>query len=147
MKNWVWPGDEASISQLKYYIHHCFIKQSTCTCTRPLHLISDFDCGISNICISGAVHEELTRAFEKTKRAALKSKDSRTDSTFTLSSLNQNYRHYRQQRCDIVGEFASSISSELVAQSAQIDLDNSMENFKVHVCKLNIHVQYMYMYM
>ena len=98
------------------------------------------------MCILGAVHEELTKAFEKTKRAlraALKSRDTQTNSTLTLSSLNQNYHHHRQQKCNVISEFASSISSEVVAQSAQIDLDNSMGNFKV--CKLNIQCMYIHM--
>ena len=116
----------------------CVIKNSYTMCRFiHVHVLNGyirFQTLIVVLCIIGAVHEELTRAFEKTKRtlrAELKSKDTQTNSTLSLSSLNQNSHHRQWQRCNVIGEFASSISSEVVAQSAQIDLDNSMENFKV----------------
>lgn len=74
--------------------------------------------------------------FEKTKRAvkaSLKSEDTRTNSTLPLSSPNQNRQ---RQRCDLIGRFASSISTEVAAQSAEIDLDSSIERFKVCVCEI-----------
>ena len=83
---------------------------------------------------TGIAHEELTKAFEKTKRAlkaVLKSKDMQMNDT--ISSLNHQHHHWRQQqRCDVISTFASSISNE-VAQSKHVDLDSSMEHFKV--CK------------
>ena len=75
----------------------------------------------------GIVHEELSKAFEKTKRtlkAALKVKDSQTNIT---SSLNQR----GGQRCDMIGRFASNVSSKEAAQSPEVDLDSSMKIIKV----------------
>lgn len=101
-----------------------------------LILVAHLDNFLGLYICTGIVHEELTKTFEKTKRAlkaALKSKDMQRNGT--LSSLNH---HHGQQRCDLIGAFASSISTE-AAQSTQVDLDSSMEQFRVRVCK------YMYM--
>ena len=82
---------------------------------------------------AGIVHEGLTRVFEKTKRAvkaAMKSKDTQTNSTLPLSFPDQNQQ---RQRFDLIGQFASSISTKVAAQSAEIDLDSSIGRVKVRV--------------
>ena len=82
---------------------------------------------------TGVVHDDLTRVFEKTKRAVKavwKSKDTQTNSTLPLTFPDQNHQW---QRFDLIGQFASSISAEVAAQSAEIDLDSSIGRFKVRV--------------
>lgn len=81
----------------------------------------------------GIVHEELSKAFEKTKRGvrvALKSRDSR--------SSHQLTSHHQQQQNNIIMGFADRVSVE--ATPPETDLDDSMKHFQVSVNTVCLYI-------